>query len=70
MSVCSDVGRYEIGDNLTIHALYDMDLHIPMTRPNGTYDPVMGVGIVYIKRDELIKPLSTATTGSLSPTPA
>jgi hypothetical protein len=51
--MCFDVGKYGLGDRLSIEAFYNMSLHAPMMRGNGTYETVMGVGLVYIERDKV-----------------
>jgi hypothetical protein len=66
MSTCSDVGTLHQGDNLTVQAFYNTNLHAPMMGANGTLEPIMGIALVYVANGTAANATSsnsTSTTG-------
>jgi hypothetical protein len=64
MSTCYDVGMLNKGDNLTVQAFYNTNLHAPMLGTNGTLEPIMGISLVYVANGTA--PNATMTNSSLS----
>ncbi|PKS11565.1 hypothetical protein jhhlp_003330 [Lomentospora prolificans] len=49
---CRDLGRFAVGDELSIKAYYNFTQHQPMAGHHGGLEPVMGISILYVLEDE------------------
>lgn len=54
MTYCQDVGerRFETGDVFSVKAYYDLAVHEPMAGHHGGLEPVMGISMAYVVKDE------------------
>jgi hypothetical protein len=51
MPLCYNIGMYDIGDRLSIEAIYNFSRYKPTISRNREYKPVIGILVMYIKRN-------------------
>jgi hypothetical protein len=71
MSNCVNSGDFQVDNEMSIWAYYNISEHMAMLGGDGTYEPVMGISIVYIKNQSGSSgttPTGTKTSSTSSPT--